>query len=316
MEYDRRQRSRLGPLLGPGIRGLYRERVQLSDAVDGFQLAYDDHRGDGAGTVVLLHGWPGDRHDFRDVVPLLSGRCRVVVPDLRGFGDGDSVGTAGPVAYGGDGQARSVLGLVESLGVGPVVLAGYDVGSRVAQAAARTRPDLVRALVLSPPLPGAGDRVLTPAAQREFWYQAFHELPLAEQLLDGSPDAVRAYLAHFWSHWSGPGFVPDASELDRLAALYGRPGAFVASINWYRAGSGTVAIAAQERPPDAADRVAPPTTVLWPEHDPLFPREWSDRITGWFADVELRPLEGVGHFTPLEAPTTFAETILERVSTP
>jgi pimeloyl-ACP methyl ester carboxylesterase len=51
-----------------------------------------------------------------------------------------------------------VLGLVESLGVGPVVVAGYDVGSGVAQAAARTRPDLLRALVLLSPLPGAGER--------------------------------------------------------------------------------------------------------------------------------------------------------------
>ena len=61
----------------------------------------------------------------------------------------------------------------------PAVIGGYDVGSRVAQAVA---PEKVRALVLAPPLPGAGDRVLTPEAQREFWYQAFHQLELAEQL--------------------------------------------------------------------------------------------------------------------------------------
>jgi pimeloyl-ACP methyl ester carboxylesterase len=57
--------------------------MPFTDAVDGFRLAYDDHPGD-AGTVVLLHGWPGDRHDWREVVPLLKGRCRIVVPDLRG----------------------------------------------------------------------------------------------------------------------------------------------------------------------------------------------------------------------------------------
>jgi pimeloyl-ACP methyl ester carboxylesterase len=56
-----------------------------------------------------------------------------------------------------------------------------------------------------------------------------------------------------------------------------------------------------------------PTTVLWPEHDPLFPRGWSDRITEWFADVELRPLDGVGHFTPVEAPEMFAAAVVERV---
>jgi pimeloyl-ACP methyl ester carboxylesterase len=288
--------------------------VQRSDAVDGFRLAYDDHSPEQAATVVLLHGWPGDRHDFRDVVPLLAGRCRVVVPDLRGFGE--SVGdedTTDATPYGADGQARSVLGLVESLGVGPVVLAAYDVGSRTSRTAATTRPDLVRGLVLAPPMPGAGDRVLTPSAQREFWYQQFHHLPLSAQLLDGAPDAVRIYLEHFWTHWSGPDFGPDPAELDRLAGLYGRPGAFVASINWYRAGAGTVAMALQEKPPAAADRIAAPTTVLWPEHDPLFPRDWSDRVPDWFADAEVRPLDGVGHFTPLEAPEAFAAAVLERV---
>ena len=287
--------------------------MPLSDAVDGFRLAYDDHdaRAADAAAVVLLHGWPGDRHDYRDVVPLLTDRCRVLVPDLRGFGETGTVASAPPAAHNADAQARSVLALVEALGLGPVVLAGYDVGSRVAQAAAQARPDLVKALVVSPPLPGAGERVLTPDAQREFWYQSFHQLPLAERLVDGSPDAARAYLDHFWSHWSGPDYVPEPAELDRLAQVYGRPGAFTASINWYRGGAGTVAKALDERPP--ADPITAPTTVLWQEHDPLFPREWSDRLGEWFADVEVRPVDGVGHFIPLEAPSTLAAAILERV---
>lgn len=292
--------------------------MQISDSVDGFRLAYEDHRADDhvadGRTVVLLHGWPGDRHDYRKVVPLLAGRCRVLVPDLRGFGETGSAPGAAPVQYGADGQARSVLALIESLGVGPVVLGGYDVGSRTARTAAAARPDLVRGLVLAPPLPGAGERVLTPDGQREFWYQAFHHLPLAQRLLDGNRDAVRTYLDHFWSHWSGPGFTPDPGELDRLADLYGRPGAFVASVNWYRAGAGTVAMATRERPPAPADRLASPTTVLWPEHDPLFPRTWADRVGQWFSDAEVRPLDGVGHFVPLEAPEAFAEAVRERVS--
>jgi pimeloyl-ACP methyl ester carboxylesterase len=52
-------------------------------AVDGFELAYD--RAGSGPAVVLLHGWPGDRTDYRDLVPLLPD-CDVVVPDLRGFG--------------------------------------------------------------------------------------------------------------------------------------------------------------------------------------------------------------------------------------
>jgi pimeloyl-ACP methyl ester carboxylesterase len=290
--------------------------MHLSEGVDGFRLAYDDHRPQGspeAAAVVLLHGWPGDRHDFRDVVPLLTGRCRVVVPDLRGFGESEMPDGTAPADYAAAAQARSVLGLIGQLRLGPAVLAGYDVGSRIAQAAARARPDLVRALVVSPPLPGAGDRVLSPDAQREFWYQAFHRLGLAEQLLDGNRAAVRSYLEHFWSHWSGPDYVPAAAELDRLADAYARPGAFIASINWYRSGSGTVAMSLAERVPAPSERIAVPTTVLWQEHDPLFPRAWSDRLDGHFADVQVRGIGGAGHFTPLEAPGEFADAILERI---
>ena len=56
-------------------------------AVDGFRLAYErTGPGPGAPTVLLLHGWPGDRTDYREVVPLVSAAADVVVPDLRGFG--------------------------------------------------------------------------------------------------------------------------------------------------------------------------------------------------------------------------------------
>ena len=189
------------------------------------------------------------------------------------------------------------------------MLAGYDVGSRVARTVAATAPERVGALVLSPPMPGAGARVLGPEAQREFWYQSFHRLGLAEELIDGNPVAVRAYLRHFWSHWSGPGFEVDEAELNRLAERYGAPGAFTASIGWYRAGSGTIATGLAEQAPAPADRFAAPTTVLWPEHDPLFPPAWSDRLGEFFADVTVRPLPGVGHSAPLEAPEAFADAI-------
>jgi pimeloyl-ACP methyl ester carboxylesterase len=57
-------------------------------------------------------------------------------------------------------QAHAVAALMEELGVFQAVLAGYDVGSPVAQTLAAIRPELVKALVVSPPLPGAGERVL------------------------------------------------------------------------------------------------------------------------------------------------------------
>src|SRR6478752_2094932 len=78
-----------------------RRRVLAWRPMDGFGLTFDDHPGGDEGAVVLLHGWPGDRHDYRAVVPLLAGR-RVLVPDLRGFGDTTAPDDAGATAYGVD----------------------------------------------------------------------------------------------------------------------------------------------------------------------------------------------------------------------
>jgi pimeloyl-ACP methyl ester carboxylesterase len=282
-------------------------------AIDEFRLAYE-RTGSGP-AVLLLHGWPGDRTDYRAVVPLVSRSADVIVPDLRGFGESDKHPAEPARQYNAAAQARSIAGLIGELGLGQVVLAGYDIGSRIAQAVARDRPDLVRALVIAPPLPGIGDRILSPQAQREFWYQAFHNLGLSAELIDGRPDAVRAYLRHFWSHWSGPAYEPDEEHLDHLVSVYAPPGAFTASIAWYRAGAGSVAASLAEKAPAPGDRVAVPTTVLWPEYDPLFPREWSDRIGEFFADARLTWLDGAGHFSPLEAPGEFAAAVVAAAGT-
>ena len=280
--------------------------MRQETAVDGFRLAYE-RTGEGQ-AVVLLHGWPGDRTDYRQVVPLLSG-ADAVVPDLRGFGESDKHRADPASQYNAAAQARSVLGLIDELGLERPVVTGYDIGSRIAQAIAAGWPDRVRALVISPPLPGIGDRILAPAAQREFWYQAFHNLELCTELIDGRPDAVRSYLRYFWSHWSGPGYELTGEHLDHLVSAYGQAGAFAASIAWYRAGAGSVAASLAEQVPAPDRRIAVPTTVLWPSHDPLFPREWSDRVGDFYAAFGIIPLDGVGHFVPVEAPAELAAAI-------
>jgi pimeloyl-ACP methyl ester carboxylesterase len=282
-----------------------------SRLVDGFALEYD--RAGSGPAVVLLHGWPGSRRDQYAVAARLRDHADVVVPDLRGFGGSDRHDRPPAEAYSADAQAASILGLIDELGLERPVLSGYDVGSRVAQAIARLRPDALRAMVLSPPLPGVGERVLTPGAQREFWYQSFHQLALADALLDGDTRAVRAYLRHFWTHWAGPGWsIPD-EHFEELVGLYLRPGALRASIAWYRAGSGAVARSLAERVPAPEERVAVPTTVLWGEHEPLFPPAWSDRLGQFFTDLDLRVLPGIGHYAPLEAPDAVAGAITERL---
>jgi pimeloyl-ACP methyl ester carboxylesterase len=263
--------------------------------------------------VVLLHGWPGDRSDYRGVVALLP-TADVVVPDLRGFGGSDKHPADPTMQYSADAQARSIIGLIEELRLDRPVLGGHDIGSLVAQAVARQRPDLVRALVLAPPLPGIGERILTAAAQKEFWYLPFHRLPLADEIIDGRPEAVRSYLRHFLTHWSGPDFVVTDDHIDHLVAVSAEPGAFSASISHHRVGSGGLDRVVVEPVPQPAERIAVPTTVLWPEHDPLFPTGWSDRLGQFFADVRLQHVDS-GHFLPLECPREFAAAVTSAAAT-
>jgi pimeloyl-ACP methyl ester carboxylesterase len=69
-----------------------------------------------------------------------------------------------------------------------------------------------------------------------------------------------------------------------------------------------------EEIPAPDDRIPVPTTVLWPEHDPLFPPEWSDRIDQFFSSATLSSLAGAGHFSPLEAPASFAGAIRDALA--
>jgi pimeloyl-ACP methyl ester carboxylesterase len=107
-------------------------------------------------------------------------------------------------AYSPEAQAKNVLTLLDQLNVESIVLGGYDIGSRVAQMIAHMAPERVHSLVLSAPVyPGFGTRPLEPEAQQERWYQHFHLLPQADQLIGHDQETVRLYLSHFYNHWVG-----------------------------------------------------------------------------------------------------------------
>lgn len=288
--------------------------MQFSSLFEGFRLAYE-RTGMGE-PVVLLHGWPGDHTDYDQLTPLLTDHADVLVPDLRGFGLSDKHEAEPEYYYSGQGQARAVIALMDELGLKGAVICGYDVGSFIAQTIASMRPDLVKALVISPPLPGAGKRVLQLKEAMEFWYTNFHNLDLFSALVDGNRQASRAYLHHFWSHWSGPDYVVDEQRIDHLADVYSAPGAFAASVAWYRSSSNPVTAYATEAIPLPADRLSTPTTILWQETDPIFPVAWSDRLSEFFVNYTLFRLPGIGHFTPLEATELFAAQVIKALQAP
>ena len=54
--------------------------------IDGQKIFYREARKTNAPAVLLLHGFPSSSHMFRNLIPLLADRYRVVAPDLPGFG--------------------------------------------------------------------------------------------------------------------------------------------------------------------------------------------------------------------------------------
>lgn len=102
-------------------------------------LAYDE-----AGTgspVVLLHAGIADRRMWRGVVPALAARHRVIVPDLRGYGDSEL--PPAPFTHHDD-----VIGLLDALDVPRAALVGCSFGGSVAVDTALAHPDRVTALAL------------------------------------------------------------------------------------------------------------------------------------------------------------------------
>ena len=282
---------------------------EMAQDADGLELHYV-RRGHGSPTVLLLHGWPGFWYDWRRVLPRLAQITSVIAMDLRGFGASAKPDWPPRSAYSAEAQARNVLALLDQLQLETVLLVGYDVGSRVAQTVAQLAPGRVQGLALSAPVyAGFGTRPLEPAAQKERWYQHFHMLAQADQLIGHDRETVRLYLSYFYDHWVGNKQALRAKEFEAIVDTYTQPGAVQGSIAWYRAGGGSGQVAVSY-PPSQLAPITHPTAVVWGEADPVLLSSWADRLEEYFPHlVRVQMLAGIGHFVPFEAPDAFIEAI-------
>lgn len=82
-----------------------------------------------APVLLLLHGAGGSGHSFRALIPLLSGRYRVIVPDLPGQG---CTRAGGMRRLGLDAMAEDVTRLCLSAGFAPHVVLGHSAGAAIA----------------------------------------------------------------------------------------------------------------------------------------------------------------------------------------
>lgn len=114
--------------------------------VKGLQLFFREAGDPHAPAIVLLHGFPSSSHMYRDFIPLLADRFRVIAPDYVGFGHSDAP-PAGEYAYTFDNLARTTRLLLDQIGVDDAIYYMQDYGGPVGLRLATERPHKVRGLV-------------------------------------------------------------------------------------------------------------------------------------------------------------------------
>lgn len=256
--------------------------------INGANLAYDDT---GSGSpVVLLHAGIADRRMWRDQVPALAARHRVITVDLRGYGDSEL--PPDPFAHHDD-----VVGLLDALDLPQAALVGCSFGGAVAVDTALAHPGRVRALAL-----------LGTAIGGHEWSEEANDL-WDDLVGETDPEDFAASAAGEVRFWVvGPGRRPEdvdpalirfAEEMDRQALT---------------AELALSAVDVAELDPPAIERLGElrvPVLVAAGAADVPDIRRLADRIAAEVPDaVRLPDVPDAGHLLPLERPDAVNPALL------
>ncbi len=234
--------------------------------------------GEGPVRVVWLHGWDRRGQDFAAAATTLAeGGVASVALDLPGFGATPPPAVAGGARH----YADLVAPALAAMGDAPLVLVGHSFGGRVATVLAATRPELVRALVLT------GVPLLGPTA---------------------SVRSPLVYRATRWLHRRG---LLSDRRLEAARQQYGSTD--------YRHARGVMrevlVVVVNEGYESELARVAAPVTMVWGDEDHEVSIDVATRAATFLSGRHtLRRLAGVGHLVPTEAPRELAAVVREALA--
>lgn len=257
--------------------------------------------------LLVLHGHPQTMVIWHKVLPELRRHFRVVLADLRGYGDSSKPeGGEGHVRYSKREMAADMLAVMQALGHTTFGVLAHDRGARVAHRLAADYPHAVQRLMLLDIAPTLAMYEQTDEAfARAYWHWFFliQRAPMPEQFIERD---VRQYLG--WvMRWQAPGqqspFVPLA--IDEYARCLSQPGAAHALCEDYRAAA-TIDLEHDRADRAAGKRLPMPLQVLWGARgiiercfEPLVLwREVAEQVTGHTLPC--------GHYLPEEAPELVA----------
>ncbi|MGW1747708.1 alpha/beta fold hydrolase [Streptomyces sp. NPDC002092] len=269
--------------------------------------------------VICLHGWPYDIHSYVDVAPLLAAEgYRVIVPYLRGHGTTRFLSSRTFRNGQQSAIALDIIALMDALKIHKAVIAGFDWGSRTGDILAALWPKRVKALVsVSGYLITDRKAQLEPlaaAAEHTWWYQFYFATERGKKAMEDHDHRLR--LTRLVWDLVSPTWNFDDATFARTAAAFDNPDYAAVVIHNYRwrlsVAEGEPRYDRHEEKLATAPPIAVPTITLDPEQDPFTPpgngSMHRDKFTGRY---EHRTLTGIGHNLPQEAPTAFAQAVVD-----
>ena len=231
--------------------------------VDGIKLFYREAGPADAPVLLLLHGFPTSSLMYRELMPRLASRYRVIAPDLPGFGFTE-VPAERKYAYTFDALAVTINAFVEKLGLTRYAIYIFDYGAPVGLRLALTHPERITAIVSqngNAYEEGLGEEAWNPV--QNYWRQPTQE----------NRDALRAFLTLDSIRWqythgaSDPARVaPETYTLD--AALIARPGNQEIQLDLFGNYASNVALYPEFQRYFRERK--PPLLAIWGKNDPFF----------------------------------------------
>ncbi|MFW2357345.1 alpha/beta fold hydrolase [Hydrogenophaga sp.] len=271
--------------------------------------------------LVLLHGFPQTHVMWHRVARELAPHFKLVLPDLRGYGDSSHApGASDHSTYSKRAMAQDVIDVLDALGIDRFFLCGHDRGGRVAHRLAVDHPARVRKLCVIDIAPTLDMYARTDMAFARAYYHWFHLIqpaPLPELMIGGNALAyLHAKLGGWGSKQDGarlPHIEPQAlAEYERC---FCRTEAIHSACEDYRASAGIDLDHDRESREDG-QQIACDTLVLWGQRgvvqklfDPL--ALWQAQCVGTVSGQAMP----AGHFIPEELPEATAAALRSFMTT-
>jgi haloacetate dehalogenase len=259
--------------------------------------------------LLLVHGFPQSHVMWHRVAQRLAPHFRLVLPDLRGYGDsGKPPGERDHVNYSKRVMALDLLRLMQTLGHMRFAVCGHDRGARVAHRLALDHADAVTRLALIDIAPTLDMYASTDMRFARAYYHWFHLIqphPLPERMIGG---CAREYLHAKLGGWGSGGVsYIEAQALAEYERCFCTPQAIHAACEDYRAAA-DIDLEHDRVSRAAGDKIACDTLVLWGAKGVV--QALFDPLALWRAQCAAG-LQGqalpAGHFIPEELPAQTAD---------